>query len=233
MRLYWVRHGQMELRASAVSDARQIDRLFNQEREGSLSPLGRREARAVASRLRDERLDAIYASPLLRARETAEVTAEALGMHVEITPAITELRTGRLPEDGLAARYVRAMLRAPLRAELKRAILGGTLIPIYFHAWRRERTVGGETPAMLDARVSTFLAELEARYREDARVALFAHGYLIFTLVRSLARSPRARLALVRRPYIPNGSITEMTLERGRLGLRRYADDRHLRDLRA
>ncbi len=219
----------MELRASAVTDARQIDRFFNQEREGSLSPLGRREAARVAERFASERLDGIYASPLLRARETADVTARALGMDVEITDAIAELKTGHLREESLAGRYVRAMLRAPLRPELKRAVLGSTLIPLYFHAWRRERTVGGETPAMLDARVNGFLAALEARHDAHAHVALFAHGYLIFTLVHSLARSVAERVALWRRPYIPNGSITEMTLERGRLLLRSYADASHLR----
>ncbi len=228
MRLYWVRHGQMELRASAVTEARQIDRLFNQEREGSLSPRGRREAERVAARFSGLRLDGIYASPLLRAKETAEVSAAALGMDVEITDAISELRTGHLDERSVAGRYVRAMLRAPLRPELKRAVLGGSLIPIYFHAWRRERTVGGETPAMLNARVNGFLRDLEARHEPDASVALFAHGYLIFTLVHSLPRSLAGRFQLVRRPYIPNGSITEMTLARGRLSLVRYADARHL-----
>ncbi len=228
MHLYWVRHGQMELRASAAEDPRAIDRLFNQEEQGSLSPRGRREAELVARHFERVGLDAVYASPLLRAKETAEVTAAALGLELTITPAIAELRTGRLAEDGLAARWVRAMTRAPLRAELKRAILGGSLIPLYFHAWRRGRTVGGETPAELDARVRGLLAELEARHAPGARVGLFAHGYLIFTLAHALARTPLARAALWRRPYIPNGSITHLELRGARLSVVRYADARHL-----
>lgn len=228
MHLYWVRHGQMELRASAADDPRAIDRLFNQEEQGGLSPRGRREAELVARHFERAGLDAIYASPLLRAKETADVTAGALGLDVSVTPAIAELRTGRLAEEGLAARWVRAMTRAPLRAEVKRAILGGSLIPLYFHAWRRGRTVGGETPAELDQRVRGFLGELEARHPPGARVALFAHGYLIFTLAHALARNPFARAALWRRPYIPNGSITHVRLEGPRLSVVRYADARHL-----
>lgn len=233
MRLLWIRHGQMEVRASEVSDARSIDRFFNQEAEGALSPRGRREAEQVAARLRSDRLDALYASPLLRARETGEIAARALGMSVEITPAIAELRTGHLAHETWAATWVRAVTNAPLRPSVKRVVLGGSLIPLYFHAWRTGRTVGGETPEMLRSRVEGFLALLEERHAPSSTVALFAHGYLIFTLAHSLARSPLARANLWRRPYIPNGGFTEMELTRGALRLLRYADDRHLRAVNA
>jgi probable phosphoglycerate mutase len=229
MRLYWFRHGQMEVRASQVADAGAINRLFNQEIEGGLSARGRAEAERVAERLRGERIDGFYASPLLRARETGEIVARALGRELSITPAIAELRTGHLAHDTWAARWVRAVSGAPLRAELKRVVLGGSLIPLYFHAWRSGRTVGGESPAMLRERIDGFLAELEARHPADATVALFAHGYLVFTLAHGLARTPLARAALWRRPYIPNGGLTIMELSRGALRLVRYVDDRHLR----
>jgi broad specificity phosphatase PhoE len=230
VRLLWIRHGQMELRASAGLDARAIDRLFNQEDEAGLSPRGRREAELVATRLRDERVDALYSSPMLRARETGEVSAAALEMPLTITPAISELKTGHLVAESTTAAYVRTMMRAPVPAPVKRALLGGTLIPLYFRAWRRGRTVGGETPAALDARVFGFLAELERSHPPDATVALFAHGYLVFTLTHGLARSTQKRLGLWRRPYIPNGGFTEMALERGALRLVSYGDARHLRD---
>ncbi len=231
MRLYWVRHGQMELRASAISDPRAIDRFFNQEEQAGLSPRGRREAQLVAERLRGEAIDAIYSSPLHRARETAELSAEALGLSLTVTPAISELRTGRLLRESRAARFVELVSRAPLRASIKRGVLGATLIPLYFHAWRKGRTVDGESPADLEMRVKGFFAELEARHASDARLALFAHGYLIFTLVHSLASSRLARAALWRRPYIPNGAITQMELERGELRLVSYAEATHLAEV--
>ncbi len=228
MELCWIRHGQMELRASAAADRAQIERLFNQEEQGGLSPRGRREAALVARCLARDRLDAVYASPLVRARETAEVTARELSMELAITPALSELRTGRLIDDSLAARWIGAMTRAPLRPRVKRAILGGSLIPLYFGAWRRGRTVGGETPAMLEARVAGLLAELEAEHPPDARIALFTHGYLIFTLVHSIAPTLLSRLALWRRLYIPNGAITRTELRGGRLHLVRFAETAHL-----
>jgi probable phosphoglycerate mutase len=229
MRLYWIRHGQMEIRASARLDVRAINRFFNQEEQAGLSARGRAEAERVAARLAREKIDAIYASPLLRAHETALVSSVALGLPIQTAAAISELRTGHLPEESAAAAWVRAMMRAPGRPGVKRAVLGGTLIPLYFHAWRTGKTTGGETPAELRERVRSFYAALEAEHEPDARVALFAHGYLIFTLCRELAKSRLHRLALWRRAYIPNGAITEMTLERGELELVRYADAGHLR----
>jgi broad specificity phosphatase PhoE len=231
MRLLWIRHGQMEIRASTVKDRRAVDRLFTQEEEHGLSPRGRREAELVLEHLADRSVDALYSSTLARARETGEICARGLGLPLESTPLIGELRVGHLIDESKSARWVSGVMNAPLRAEIKRAILGATLVPVYFSAWRRGRTVGGETPAELDARVRAFLSELEARHPRDATVALFAHGYLIFTLTHSLARSPLARLNLLRQPYLANGSITEMELESGELKLMRWAGTDHLRGL--
>lgn len=230
MRLLFVRHAQTESRASLAADAAAIDRHFTQEAEGGLSRRGEREAQRLAERLRREQVAAIYSSPLVRARETAEIAADALGMELEIHDALTELRTGRLREGSLAERWVSAMssTRAPLGlARAQRALLGATLIPLYFHAWRSGATVGGEDPRELDARIERLLAFLEASHPPGASVALITHGYLLVTLTRGLGVG--ARLALARRPYIPNAAVSEMELSSGRLRLVRHADARHLR----
>lgn len=61
-----------------------------------LTPEGRRQARALADFLRPRPLVAIYSSPMLRARKTAEIVLEAhpeLG-RVRRDAALTEVRTG-------------------------------------------------------------------------------------------------------------------------------------------
>jgi probable phosphoglycerate mutase len=55
-----------------------------------LSDVGLKQAEAVASWLADEHYDAIYASPLLRARQTAAPIAERLGLEVQIEDGIAE-----------------------------------------------------------------------------------------------------------------------------------------------
>jgi len=56
----------------------------------ALSPLGLRQAEALADWLAEERLDAIYASPLRRARETAAPLAAKLGLDVAIDESLRE-----------------------------------------------------------------------------------------------------------------------------------------------
>jgi phosphohistidine phosphatase len=68
----------------------------------SLTPRGRETARALGERLRDEagRVDAVLSSPLLRARETAEAIARAVGVAAETTDL---LAPGATDADLLAA----------------------------------------------------------------------------------------------------------------------------------
>lgn len=55
-----------------------------------LSERGRAQAEAMARWLADERFDALYASPMLRARETAEPLARAQGLELRIEPGVAE-----------------------------------------------------------------------------------------------------------------------------------------------
>ena len=55
-----------------------------------LNDHGRRQARALAGRLADDGIDAVYSSDLSRARETAEIVGERLGLHVVLDTALRE-----------------------------------------------------------------------------------------------------------------------------------------------
>lgn len=67
MRLILVRHGE--------SEWNKIGRYQGQE-DAPLSELGQQQAQALAQRLKREKLDVIYASPLQRANNTARAIAE-------------------------------------------------------------------------------------------------------------------------------------------------------------
>jgi 2,3-bisphosphoglycerate-dependent phosphoglycerate mutase len=66
-----------------------------------LSDYGRRQARQLAEELRDEQLDAIYASDLARARETAEIVGGRLDLPVVLDPELREKDWGNW--EGLTA----------------------------------------------------------------------------------------------------------------------------------
>ena len=55
-----------------------------------LNDYGRRQARELAERLAGEQVDAVYASDLVRARETAEIVAGRLGLPVGVDPDLRE-----------------------------------------------------------------------------------------------------------------------------------------------
>ena len=59
-----------------------------------LNELGRRQAQSLAQELTDVELDAIYASDLSRARETAAAVAAAHGLEVRLDPRLRERSFG-------------------------------------------------------------------------------------------------------------------------------------------
>ena len=61
-----------------------------------LTEKGKREVALLAKKLSKERIDKIYSSPRGRARLTAEPTARALGMDIEILPFMREFNVKRI-----------------------------------------------------------------------------------------------------------------------------------------
>ena len=91
-RLLLVRHGETDWNAEGRLQG-QTDR--------PLSEFGRRQARQLAEALVGEDLQAIYSSDLARARETAEIVGERLGLPVALDPDLREKDWGTW--EGLTA----------------------------------------------------------------------------------------------------------------------------------
>jgi broad specificity phosphatase PhoE len=60
----------------------------------ALSDPGREQADRLAAALRHDRIDALYSSPALRARQTAEPLERALGLAVEVDEGLAEFDSG-------------------------------------------------------------------------------------------------------------------------------------------
>jgi len=84
-RIYLVRHGATELTAE--------DR-FAGATEVPLSDEGRTQVAALARRLRSDTLDAVYASPMQRTMETAQIIAGPHGLTPLAEPALREIDYG-------------------------------------------------------------------------------------------------------------------------------------------
>ncbi len=94
MKLILIRHGETEW-----NKQRRIQGCRSDTR---LSQKGLEEADRVAAVLRKERIDAIYASPMKRASETAQIIAEACKLPVQVFNELREIDAGEL--DGLFER---------------------------------------------------------------------------------------------------------------------------------
>jgi len=84
-RLVLIRHGEVESRYQKVFGGR-IDM--------ELSPRGHEQARQVADYLRLARFDALYVSPLKRARQTVVPIADAVGLEPKVIPDLREVDFG-------------------------------------------------------------------------------------------------------------------------------------------
>jgi probable phosphoglycerate mutase len=85
MILYLVRHGQ------SLSN---VERRIQGQADVELSPLGLRQGAALALALTNREIDAVYASPLRRALDTAKPLAAALGLTICTDDRLKEIDAG-------------------------------------------------------------------------------------------------------------------------------------------
>jgi len=154
MRIYFVRHGE--------SQANLLREISNRGLRHGLTRKGREQAVALADRLRDQRFTHLYCSPLLRAIETAVITANRLGLDYEVVDALREYDCG-IAEGRSDAEAWR------LWQEL-------------FDAWLvdgrwEQRIEGGESFYEVRERFLPFIEGLVNRYGDTgARVLCVSHG---------------------------------------------------------
>jgi broad specificity phosphatase PhoE len=89
-KLYFVRHGESDANVQRV--------ISNRESAFHLTPRGQTQASMLAENLRDIPVTAIYSSPVLRARETADVLSKSFHLHYQVTEALREYDCGILEE---------------------------------------------------------------------------------------------------------------------------------------
>jgi broad specificity phosphatase PhoE len=155
MEIMLLRHGESEGNAQGRMQGR---------RDYPLSPLGREQAARAAAFISGSglKLDAVYASPLKRAFETATIVAAA-GVRPE--PVIDD----DLPEIGAGS--LEGMDETEIRAAH----------PTFMHRPLSETgdfaQYGGESYDDVQARLGRLMGRLEGRHRHaDERVLLVGHG---------------------------------------------------------
>jgi broad specificity phosphatase PhoE len=164
-RILLVRHGQTAWNAGAGEGGASPER-FRGRTDLPLDEVGQAQARAVSGRLKGESVVAVYTSPLLRARQTLEPLAEALGLAVQPHNGLLDINYGQF--QGLT--HAEAAATFPETYRLWRTAPGRVHFP------------GGERPADVQARLVALLDELAARHPGQT-VALVGHQIVNKVLV--------------------------------------------------
>ena len=160
---------------------------------GSLDPplneKGRNQAERVAEFLRHQGIGAIYASPMLRAVQTAEPSARGLGLEIRVLEALREVSFGEW--EGLT--FAEARERYP--DDWRSRDADPYFVP----------PPGGETYRELAARVLPAFYQLIERHRDDETIAVFAHKSVNRVLLTNVLKMP---VAYYRRIELDPGALT-------------------------
>jgi len=198
LHLMLVRHGETEWN---------VQRRYQGQSDVPLSEIGKRQAESIAGRLASQEIDAIYASDLKRAWQTAQVIAAQNGLDVISEPRLRELKFGIL--EGLTFE----------EAEEK--------YPEMITAWLDDfnnTPERAETIDMFNARIVSLLDDLKRKHDEQV-VLLVGHGGSLSEILHVvLGLSPEKRWYI----QMENASLSEVLIADDYVALNRLNDTCHL-----
>jgi len=157
MKVYLVRHGESVGNKAAIY----------QTTDMPLSEAGREQAKKIARRLKKIKIDLIFASPLVRAKETAEVISESLGIPVEKRDELAEAKG---PSE-IRGKSVKDPAAAKVKHLIRKHFAEGN--------WRYSDEENFDD---LNARTQTFLEHILKNHK-DSDLLCVSHATLIKFLV--------------------------------------------------
>jgi 2,3-bisphosphoglycerate-dependent phosphoglycerate mutase len=197
--LHLLRHGD----AIPASDGAHLT--YEDYEAHPLSERGRAQAQALAEHLAALGLAAVYTSPIVRARETAEAIATRSGVALAAERDLREVEIG--PQDGAMS------LRARLESLAARAIREGTWSGI----------AGTEPSAAVRARMLRALDSIAAQH-PGGRVAIVSHAGAINAVLGAIAGTTHDFVF-----PLANASISVVRINAGRRLVMSANETAHLR----
>lgn len=173
-RVILARHGETEYESEYMGAA-----------GGSLTALGRAQARDLGERLRSSSVTAVYCSELSRGVQTAEIAAALLGLPVTVRVGIHEYPAGDYLGRPYDAKFFDAMVTSWLAGDL------AVQVP------------GGESGDQVADRVLQVLEDLVRRHPGET-VLVVSHGGVVLALMGRLA--PGSTMAPRSGLEVANGS---------------------------
>lgn len=161
---------------------------------GRLTDAGREQVRSMALLMPEKNITHVYSSTLSRARESAALAAEVLGVGTSAVGGLQEYEVGDLAgapySDERAQRVFTAWMDGDLAAGFP----------------------GGETGAHIVERYREALETIADAHRGES-VLVISHGGVMSLAIPRLSRNVRDDLA--RRQYLPNAVPAELSVDAG------------------
>ncbi len=186
-RLYFVRHGENRANLTREFSHRTVDY--------SLTPKGRLQAEQTAAYFAARRIDEVYASPLKRARETAEIIAAPHRLPVILLEELREINCGAL--EGRPATDADWVLYNHIVAQWLEG-RGEVAFP------------GGEDYAALWSRTRAAL-RLMFEGKSGREIVLVGHGGMLGATLKDICRN--VSLDWLHEADSHNCAITEINIE--------------------
>jgi broad specificity phosphatase PhoE len=183
-RLYLVRHGENVANLTKEFSYKHVDY--------SLTPKGVLQSQQTAAYFTDKHIHEIYASPLKRARETAEIIATAITATVVILEHFREVNVGALERQPVSTQNWALYHRV---FDDWFAGKSGTTFP------------GGESYVVLWERMRAGLQRVLAQ-KEGRNIIIVGHGGIFSATLKDLC--PGIDVEWLRRRPNPNCSVTEI-----------------------
>jgi probable phosphoglycerate mutase len=194
MEILLIRHGENEYTRTG--------KLAGQLPGVHLNETGHKQAQALAARLSQAPLKAIYSSPLDRAMETARPLADALKLEVRLCEGVREIDCG-----AWSGRSLKQLARTKLWVDVQQRP-------------SRMQFPGGETFLAAQTRAVQAVEQLARAHPKDL-VAAFTHADVIKLVVAHYLGQP---LDLFQRLVVSTGSITALHLGQGQPALVKLND---------
>ncbi len=220
--LFWFRKGNDLLQVILVrhgeTDWNKSHRIQGGGSDTRLNGTGKEQAAALALRLKPEKIEAIYSSPLKRALDTARAIAHHHQLEIEIEPALREVNVGEL--EGTPARLLGKRLDELLgmRGQDK------TQTAVWESVWSKIQHIGGESLAELQQRTWDALKRIVDRH-SDGVIVVVSHGFVIVTIICAVLDLPLSQMNRLR---VGVGSISTIMFDNQVTRLMLFNDSCHL-----
>ena len=177
-----VRHGETEWNKTR--------RLQGSASNTELNKNGKQQVESLALRLKSEKIQAIYSSPLKRTMDTAKAITHYHQLKVAIEPGLREMDIGEL--EGISLSQM-----GDLRDQYTNALFQGDKMP------------GGESLPEVQQRVWSTIQRIVNQH-SDGVIVVVSHFFPILTTICSILDLP---LSQMRRLRLAPGSITTLSFD--------------------